>query len=134
MCESYDNISFCTTGVTLGFVQPEVNIFENQSHALVCIAITNVPIGGLECDVEATIEFGGLAKTCKFHRLKTLFAHVMLWAAVQFGIDGISNADRKGQTMQKSKRIAVCLSAGITSAINPKLHCNPWYRKLATAR
>ncbi len=46
-----------------------MNIFENQSLAEVCIAITNVPIGDLECDVEATIGFGGLAKTCTFYRL-----------------------------------------------------------------
>ncbi len=97
LCASDGNISFSTTGVTLGFVQPAVNIFENQSLVVLCIAITNVPLGGLECDVEATIGFVGLSKTCKFHRLTTLFVHVIPWAAVQFGNNATSNADRKGQ-------------------------------------
>ncbi len=46
-----------------------MNIFENQSLAEVCIVITDVPTSGLECDVEATIGFGGLGKTCTFYRL-----------------------------------------------------------------
>ncbi len=96
---------FSTTGVTLGFVQPTANIFENQSLVELCIVITNVPLGGLECDVEATIGFGGLSKTCKFHRCTTLF----VWAAVQFGINGTSNADRKGQNFQKAKPNALKL-------------------------
>ncbi len=55
--------SFSTTGVTLGFVQPETNIFENQSLFEVCISISDIPTGGLECDVEAIVGFGGDAKT-----------------------------------------------------------------------
>ncbi len=44
-----------------------MNVFENQSLVEVCIAISVIPTGGLECDVEATIGFGGGAKTSEFH-------------------------------------------------------------------
>ncbi len=63
----YYQSSLPTTGVTLGFVQPAVDVFENQSIAEVCVYIFNIPTGGLECDVEATIGFGGGAKTSEFH-------------------------------------------------------------------
>ncbi len=44
----------------------------------VCIAISNISTGGLECDVEATIGFGGGAKTSEFHILNTVIT-VIIW-------------------------------------------------------
>ncbi len=69
---------FSTTGVTLGFVQPAVNIFENQSLVKVCIAISDIPTGGLECDVDATIAFVTGGKTSEFHILNTVVT-VLIW-------------------------------------------------------
>ncbi len=73
-CYSCDHTSFSATGVTLGFVQQAVNVFENQSLVEVCVAISDVPTGGLQCDVEATIDFDGGAKTCKLHIDTTMSA------------------------------------------------------------
>ncbi len=54
---------FSTVGVTLGFVQPNYDIFENESYVEVCISISNVTNDGLECDVEATIVVPPSVKT-----------------------------------------------------------------------
>ncbi len=39
-----------------------MNVFENHSLVEVCVSISDIPTGGLECDVEATVGFGGDAK------------------------------------------------------------------------
>ncbi len=49
-----------------------MNIFENQSFAEVCVAISDIPTDGLECDVEATIEIDGLAKARELHIFDTV--------------------------------------------------------------
>ncbi len=54
-------------GVTLGFVQPSYDIFENESYVEVCIGISSVPDDGLECDVEATIVVPPSVKTSKLY-------------------------------------------------------------------
>ncbi len=71
-----------TVGVTLGFVQPSYDIFENESYVEVCISISNVPNDGLECDVEATIVVPPSVKTSMLYNYVTVAMHVSKWSAV----------------------------------------------------
>ncbi len=73
---------FSTVGVTLGFVQPSYDIFENESYVEVCIGISNVTNDGLECDVEATIVVPPSVKTSKLYDYITVPMHVSKCRAV----------------------------------------------------
>ncbi len=71
-----------TVGVTLGFVQPRYDIFENESYVEVCISISNVTNDGLECDVEATIVVAPSVKTSKLYNYTTVPTHISKCSAV----------------------------------------------------